>query len=54
MKPIVWSKVKNGIDGMDWHTDGYAIKYYENKSTYFTLSFKYDFKHANDKVYFAY
>jgi len=54
MKPMIWSKAKNTTRDLEWHSDGYAISYYENKSTYFTLTFMYDFEHAFDKVYFAY
>lgn len=46
MKPVIWSKLKNERDGLQWHRDCYAIKYYENKQTYYTLTFKYDFEHA--------
>ena len=51
---MIWSKAKNTTRDLEWHSDGYAISYYENKSTYFTLTFMYDFEHAFDKVYFAY
>ena len=54
MKPVIWSKAKNAMKGLGWYKDGYAIKYYENKNTFYTLTFKYDFEHAYDTVYFAY
>jgi len=62
MKIAVWSSKRNQESGLEWHRDGTNISYTENtrsgqflgSRSYYTLSFRYDFKFAGDTVYFAY
>lgn len=60
MKPAVYSLQLEGHQGIRWHRDCSSVSYTENISNRasshksFTLSFTYNFKYENDKVYFAY
>ena len=59
LKPAVYSEKDFNESGLRWHRAGEEISYFKNSSEseskkgYFTLTFKYTFKHPNDKVYFA-
>jgi hypothetical protein len=60
MKPAVYSLLLEQAQGIRWHREGTGISYTENISNKcsshksFTLSFTYNFKYENDKVFFAY
>lgn len=61
MKVLVFSERDNEQENRGWFRDGDNIRYYSNgickngsSKTYYTLTFRYTFKHANDTVYFAY
>jgi len=61
MLPVVWSERLYKATGTGWHRAGTEVRYdrswlkregYKNPCA--CLSFTYQFKHADDKVYFAY
>ena len=60
MQPLVYSKNKEGSEGVRWHRAGTRISYVKNqtlqpdhKTSYYTLSFDYTFPYPCDTVYFA-
>ena len=60
MQPLVYSKNREGCEGVRWHRAGSRIAYVRNetlkpdqKAYYYTLSFDYHFQYPNDTVYFA-
>lgn len=69
MQPLIWSEQTRLANKLEWHRDGFEIRYAMNHidrvetdskgnqintGKLYTLTFKYDFKYANDTVYFAY
>ena len=60
MKVLVYSEKLNKENKTEWHRSGREIKYYKNnitrntKSSFYTLTFTYDFSYECDTVKFAY
>lgn len=61
MKILVFSEKENEASQLGWFREGSNISYYENNirrpgssKHFFSLSFNYKFKYAEDTVYFAY
>lgn len=60
-RPMVYSTIEHTVNGVEWSADTFDVSYKKNDivrnnkgECYHTLSFSYRFKHAGDKVYFAY
>ena len=60
MQPLVYSKNREGYEGVRWHRAGSHISYVRSETLkpdqhthYYTLSFEYHFQYPNDTVYFA-
>jgi hypothetical protein len=63
MRILVYSVKENFQTKRGWYRDGTNIQYYQNEisemvgegrtKTYYTLSFKYKFRHPEDEVFFA-
>lgn len=65
MRICIFSNRENKLHNVGWIKGGYDFKYQRSRinkpvidgqtqKVYFELSFKYDFKAVQDKVYFAY
>lgn len=61
MKPVIWSDKSYIEDGVGWHRGGTDIQYYRGRlkrtnyrNPCYCMSFTYEFKYEDDKVYFAY
>lgn len=61
MKPIIWSDKAYAEEGLGWHREGTDIQYYRGRlkrvnyrDPCYCMSFTYEYKYDDDKVYFAY